>query len=92
MQLFEICSANLQAVKRHPCIHIDPDENDIFVCPLCFRYFTRTEVLNQNDDEGSVTIEHIPPKALGGKKRTLTSVECNNEAGYQLRMGNSGRW
>jgi hypothetical protein len=84
MQLFEIYSANLQAVKRHPRIHIDPDVNDIFICPLCFRYFTRTEVLNQNGDEVPVTIEHVPPEALGGKKKTLTCVECNNEAGYQL--------
>jgi hypothetical protein len=84
MRLFDIYAANLQAVKKNPHVHFDPDLSDIFVCPLCFKYFTREEVLNQSGKDVSVTIEHVPPKALGGKERTLTCFECNNKAGHQL--------
>jgi hypothetical protein len=82
-RLFEIYSKNLNAIKRHPNIHIDPDENDIFVCPLCFRYFRKDETF-ENPEDVFITIEHVPPKALGGKKVTLTCIECNNWSGYNL--------
>lgn len=46
----------------------------LFVCPLCLRIFNSS---NLND----LSIEHIIPKALGGKILTITCVECNNKIG-----------
>jgi|CXWL01.1.fsa_nt_gi hypothetical protein len=83
-RLFEIYSKNLSAIKRHPRIHIEPDEDDVFVCPLCFRYFTRDEVLSEVAKDIPVTLEHVPPEALGGKERTLTCNSCNSWAGHEL--------
>ncbi|PKN93724.1 MAG: hypothetical protein CVU44_07870 [Chloroflexi bacterium HGW-Chloroflexi-6] len=81
--LFDLYARNLEAVKKHPQIHIEPNIDDVFVCPLCFCYFTREEAFA--DGENSlVTIEHIPPEALGGKGRTLTCRSCNSWAGHEL--------
>lgn len=83
--LFEIYAKNFDAVKQHPHFHTEPDVKDVFICPLCFQYFTRDEVLTStDDDEALVTLEHIPPEALGGKERTLTCRSCNNWAGHAL--------
>ena len=83
-RFFEIYSENLSAVKKHPRVHIEPDESDVFVCPLCFEYFTRQEVLTEDSENSAASIEHVPPKALGGKERTLTCKWCNTESGHAL--------
>ena len=46
-------------------------------CPICLTGFTR----DQASSGRTVTLEHVPIKALGGKARCLTCRNCNSEAG-----------
>ena len=46
-------------------------------CPICLTDFTRDQVSSGR----TVTLEHVPIKALGGKARCLTCKDCNAEAG-----------
>jgi hypothetical protein len=53
-----------------------------YVCPLCFpinRVFLREAI-----DTGELTLEHVPPDALGGRELVLTCSECNKRAGAML--------
>ena len=43
-------------------------------CPICFTSFTRIEV----ERGRKVTLEHAPPKAMGGQVVCLTCSRCNN--------------
>lgn len=45
-------------------------------CPICLTAFSREEVENGL----RVTLEHVPPKALGGTIRCLTCAHCNSIA------------
>lgn len=49
-------------------------------CPICLTQFTKCAVEKGLD----VTLEHVPPKTLGGSVRCLTCVECNRSAGRSL--------
>lgn len=60
-------------------ITFQPDRDDIFVCPLCFRYFLREEW-----NKEYLSIEHVPPQSLGGKAKTITCRKCNNDSGHLL--------
>ena len=46
-------------------------------CPICLTDFTRHQAILGK----TVTLEHIPIKALGGKDRCLTCENCNAQAG-----------
>jgi len=48
-------------------------------CPLCFTPFTRAEASSGR----TVTLEHVPPKALGGRALCLTCKSCNSAAGRE---------
>jgi hypothetical protein len=80
-QLFDRYAANLSAVKAHPRIHLEPDLDDIVMCPQCFKVITRD---NLDDAESEFSLEHVPPEALGGRIRTFTCRECNSSAGHDL--------
>jgi hypothetical protein len=43
-------------------------------CPLCLRAFPLSRVAD-------LTIEHIPPRSLGGRPMLLTCIECNIRGG-----------
>ena len=47
-------------------------------CPICLRPFTQAEALEGR----TVTVEHVPPKALGGTPMCLTCKDCNAGAGH----------
>ena len=47
------------------------------VCPICLTGFTRDQAYSGR----TVTLEHIPIKALGGQARCLTCGNCNAQAG-----------
>jgi len=53
--------------------------DDTYYCPICGDGF-REDALQ--DDK--LTLEHVPPKALGGKAITLTCKRCNNTAGHTI--------
>jgi HNH endonuclease len=46
-----------------------------YLCPICLKF-----IPNIND----LTIEHVPPKSLGGKKLCLTCRTCNSTAGHSI--------
>ncbi len=77
--LFDLYVHNWDVVKQHPLVNVDPNIPDTFLCPLCFRYFTR-------DEQNGLSREHIPPKKRGGKDKdcTLTCAPCNTTAGARL--------
>jgi hypothetical protein len=50
-----------------------------YVCPICVEGFVREAVAN-----GTLTEEHVPPEALGGRGLVLTCKPCNNTAGTEL--------
>jgi len=52
-----------------------PDAPRLYCCPICIRGF-------DNPDE--LTIEHVPPKSVGGKPLVLTCQDCNNRSGHLL--------
>lgn len=52
-----------------------PDAPRLYCCPICIRGF---------DSLNKLTIEHVPPKSVGGKTLVLTCKDCNNRSGYLL--------
>lgn len=61
---------------------IHPGLQGLMKCPLCLGTFDRS-ALTRDDDNG-LTLEHIVPEALGGRKVTLTCRRCNNTDGSAL--------
>ncbi len=48
-----------------------------YVCPLCQVPFSR-------EDLKLLSVEHVPPRAIGGRALVLTCRACNNRAGARL--------
>ena len=46
-----------------------------YACPLCLRLFSTPEGLS---------VEHCPPKSVGGRPRILTCTGCNSPHGHKL--------
>lgn len=80
--LFELFSRNLQAVKQDPRVRTVPDFDEGFICPICFKLFTRQALSKEYADH--LSLEDVPPRSLGGRVSTLTCKVCNNQAGSQL--------
>ena len=49
-------------------------------CPICLAAFSRDAVKSGD----SVSIEHVPPKSVGGVERCLTCSSCNDSAGRTI--------
>ena len=49
-------------------------------CPICLTSFTKDAV----EAGMEVTLEHVPPKALGGSVKCLTCTDCNQSASKSL--------
>ena len=49
-------------------------------CPICRTGFTRDQAFSGM----TVTLEHVPIKALGGQARCLTCLNCNAETGRSI--------
>lgn len=52
---------------------------DTYFCPLCGAPFEANAIC-----DGKLTLEHVPPKAQGGKEIILTCHRCNNLAGSSI--------
>jgi HNH endonuclease len=50
---------------------------DVYGCPLCLRLFHQDQI-------DQLTLDHVPPKSLGGKLKVLTCMACNSAAGSEL--------
>ncbi|GAC14029.1 HNH endonuclease [Aliiglaciecola lipolytica] len=47
---------------------------NVYCCPLCGEFKSIDEL----------TLEHVPPKSMGGKEIILTCAQCNNDAGISI--------
>ena len=51
----------------------------LYVCPICAKGYDRHQL-----EAGTLTLEHVPPKSLGGKGIVLTCKNCNSTAGHSV--------
>jgi HNH endonuclease len=51
------------------------DAGGRYLCPLCLEWFTSLE---------DVSLEHAPPRSVGGREVALTCKACNNTAGHTI--------
>ncbi len=56
-----------------------PTPGDWYACPCCLGLYAPEAVASR-----VLTIEDVPPKALGGRPMLLTCRQCNNTAGSEL--------
>lgn len=74
--LFELYSSNLKSIFDNAKNKDLPKDFGCY-CPICEKHFTINEYQN-------LSLEHNPPKSLGGKDNVLTCVKCNNIAGSKI--------
>ncbi|HWU17344.1 MAG TPA: HNH endonuclease [Devosia sp.] len=65
-----------QGVAAAKAIGIEPA---LFICPLCLLGYGEEAL-----DDGTMTLEHVPPASLGGKGIILTCRTCNSTTGHAL--------
>lgn len=70
-KLFDLYSQNLALYA--------PTLAGQYLCPLCMRAFD-----DASPDDGSLTLEHVVPRAVGGTFPVLTCKECNNTSGHEI--------
>lgn len=80
--LYNKFSENLNWVKKNSTIRFEPDLTDSYICPLCFRGFTRESLFVKTIAE--LTLDHNPPESLGGRETVLTCRECNSKCGHLI--------
>jgi hypothetical protein len=80
-RLLERYIRNLEATAAHPAMKSGASVGSAFACPLCMKLFERSQI---DKDPQIVTLEHIPPLALGGSPRTITCRDCNSRSGHEL--------
>jgi hypothetical protein len=52
---------------------------EVYFCPICQTGFDKSSL-----STGELTLEHVPPAAVGGKGIVLTCQPCNNKAGDSI--------
>lgn len=60
-------------------VRADQQGEPIYPCPICLTPFTTDALAN-----GRLSLEHVPPKSVGGHELVLTCKCCNNTAGAKL--------
>lgn len=58
----------------------------LYFCPLCMVGFPESSL---KDD--TLTVEHVPPKSVGGKVLVLTCKDCNSGTGHSIDAAQAGR-
>ncbi len=61
-------------------------DQECYCCPVCKRLFILKAI-----DLGILTLEHTPPKKVGGRPLALTCKECNSISGYSIDAAVVGR-
>ncbi len=59
--------------------NLNPEWQGLYACPICERAFTVDAL-----ESGDLTLEHAPPKSVGGRDITLTCQQCNSGAGHTV--------
>ena len=54
---------------------------EVYACPLCGSVFDISALTSDLTASQFLTLEHAPPKSMGGKAIALTCNRCNNSAG-----------
>lgn len=54
-------------------------DKDLYACPLCRSAFSKEAL-----DNGSLTLEHVPPDSIDGRGIVLTCRRCNSKAGHTI--------
>jgi hypothetical protein len=67
-------------------IGLGMDADGGYICPLCVQDFSRGAL-----EANVLTLEHVPPKSIGGKAITLTCNQCNRQAGATTDVGMAHR-
>jgi len=57
-----------------------PTDEDWYLCPLCLDVMLTVEEFATEQ----LSVEHVPPEALGGDELVLTCRRCNNDAGSKF--------
>jgi hypothetical protein len=76
-RLFATGASALSRISRY---------SNLYGCPICTRLLP-AEALQS----GELTLEHVPPRALGGRGIALTCKSCNTEAGSMVDAAVHGR-
>lgn len=50
---------------------------DAFICPICLNIINKEDIDN-------ITLEHVPPKSVGGNPLLVTCSHCNNTLGSEV--------
>lgn len=77
LEWFSTGARTLRAVADERRLgNVFPTGEDWYLCPLCLDGLTVEEFAT-----GELTVEHVPPKRLGGSDLVLTCKPCNSRAG-----------
>ena len=80
--LFDSFSSNLEKVlfRLNVKLNIDKfDESDrLYLCPVSLKVYSHKSLSEDSLDK--LTVEHVPPKCVGGKGICLTAKDFNNKA------------
>lgn len=77
--IFKIYSDNFQSIVDNTILKETYDKNYGYYCPLCTEHFNKQKL-----DDKTLTLEHNPPKSLGGKGSILTCKKCNSKSGHSI--------
>ena len=82
-KIFQKFSANLENLfQNFQNVKVKLPEGGGYLCPVAF---TMHNVDGTNDEyQDQLTIEHIPPKAFGGKPVCLVRKDLNSKAGHTI--------
>jgi|GEM_PF-3445395 len=87
--VFEIYNKNLQLVLKDIGCSLGKvingkttETTDGYICPLCIKLFSEQDLLKSEPNH--LSLEHIEPESIGGKKTVLTCKSCNNSAGSKV--------
>ena len=72
-------SLGAEAVSRRR-----PDLPNGYACPICMLIFPQ-------ELSGGLTVDHVPPKSIGGRRMVLTCRTCNSVAGSDADAGARAR-
>ncbi|MEX0315690.1 MAG: HNH endonuclease [Allomuricauda sp.] len=80
-KIFDVYSQNLKWIKEKTNAKFKVEFDKGVLCPLCLEVFLESDL--KPSGENYLTLEHNPPKSLGGKDNILTCKECNNKSGHK---------
>src|SRR5690606_35168098 len=77
--IFKIYSDNFQSIVDNTILKESYNKDYGYYCPLCTEHFNKQKL-----DDKILTLEHNPPKSLGGKGSILTCKKCNSKSGHSI--------